>query len=206
MSTHLGDELELYALGDLSPEERANVEQHLATCDECIRALANAEETLAQMTSLLPAYGAPRRTTLGNFWMMPAARMAIAAAFVVGLLVAAGTIPFLTVKPGTSSQDARAQVAMTHAHFEHIQLASLVTGAPAVKVIYARDRSWMYAIADDGRPGYHLYIAAGSSPPRDLGELVAHDGSASLFVERPPAGNELLLVSNDRTLARGMLP
>ncbi|MGA3037826.1 MAG: zf-HC2 domain-containing protein [Vulcanimicrobiaceae bacterium] len=206
MSTHLGDELELYALGDLSPEERAEVEQHLATCDECIHALAAAEETLAQMTSLLPAYRAPRRTTLRNMWTMPAARIAIAAAFVVGLLVAVGTLPFLTIKPGISSQDARAQIAMTHSHFEHVQLTPLIAGAPAVKVIYARDRAWMYAIADDGRPGYHLYLAAGSSPPQDLGELVAHDGSASLFVEHPPAGNVLLLVTNGRSLARGMLP
>jgi anti-sigma-K factor RskA len=206
MSTHLGDELELYALGDLSPEERANVEEHLATCDECVRELAAAEETLAHMTSLLPAYRAPRRSTLRNLWTMPAARMALAAAFVVGLLVAAGTLPFITLHSGTTDQDARAQIAMTHAHFEHVQLAPLITGAPAVKVIYARDRSWMYVIADDGRPGYHLYLTPGSGPRQDLGELVAHDGSASLFVEHPPAGNELQLVSNDRILARGMLP
>jgi len=206
MSTHLGDELELYALGDLSSEERAKIEEHLETCDECVRALAAAQETLAQMTSLLPSYRAPKRTALRNLWVMPAARLAIAAAFVVGLLVAAGTLPFLTVKPGTSSQDARAQIAMTHAHFEHIELKPLVSGAPAIKVIFPHDRAWMYAIADDGRPGYHLLLAADSSAPHDLGELVAHDGSASLFVEHPPAGNELLLVSNDRTLARGMLP
>jgi len=206
MSMHLGEELELYALGDLSPEERANVEQHLETCDECIRALAAAEETLAQMTSLLPAYRAPRRTALRSLWTMPAARIAIAASFVIGLLLAAGTLPFLGVKPGISGDDVRAQIAMTHSHFEHVQLTPLVTSAPSVKVIYARDRAWMYAIADDGRAGYHLYLAAGSSPPHDLGELVAHEGSASLFVEHPPAGNELLLISNDRTLARGMLP
>jgi anti-sigma factor RsiW len=206
MSTHLGEELELYALGDLSDEERAKIEEHLATCDECVRAVASAEETLAHMTSLLPAYRAPRRTALRNVWMMPAARTAIAAAFVVGLLVAAGTLPFLSVRPGTSGQDARAQIAMTHAHFEHIQLEPLVAGAPAVKVIYARDRSWMYAIADDGRPGYHLHVAVGSGPSQDLGELITHDGSASLFVEHPPTGNELELVSNDRILARGMLP
>lgn len=206
MSTHLGDELELYALGDLSPEERANVEEHLATCEECVRALATAEETLAQMTSLLPAYRAPRRSALRDLWMMPAARMAIAAAFVVGLLVAAGTLPFISLRPGTTGQDARAQIAMTRAHFEHVQLEPLVAGAPAIKVIYARDRSWMYAIADDGRPGYHLHLSEGSGASHDLGELVTHDGSSSLFVEHPPAGNELQLVSNDRILARGMLP
>jgi len=206
MSTHLGDELELYALGDLSPEERANVESHLATCDECLQALGVTEEALARMTSLLPSYRAPRRSALRNLWTMPVARTAIAAAFVIGLLVAAGTLPFLSVRPGTSDQDARAQIAMTHAHFEHIELAPLVAGAPAVKVIYARDRSWMYAIADDGRPGYHLFIVGESRRPQDLGELAAHDGSASLFVEHPPAGNELQLVSNDRVLARGMLP
>ncbi|MGH7716156.1 MAG: zf-HC2 domain-containing protein [Vulcanimicrobiaceae bacterium] len=206
MSTHLGDQLEIYALGDLSPEERANVEEHLASCEECVRALGTTEETLAHMTSLLPAYRAPRRSALRNLWMMPAARMAIAAAFVIGLLVAAGTLPFISLRSGTTDQDVRAQVAMTRAHFEHVQLVALVAGVPAVKVIYARDRSWMYAIADDGRPGYHLRLATGSGPSQDLGELVTHDGSSSLFVEHPPAGNELQLVSNDRILARGMLP
>jgi hypothetical protein len=201
MSTHLGDELELYALGDLSADERAEVERHLETCDECTRALGATEEALARMSSLLPAYQAPKRTVLRNFWSHPAARMAIAASFVVGLLVAAGTLPFLTVRPSNDAQDIRAQIAMTHSHFEHVQLTGVVAGAPAVKVIFARDKSWLYAIVDDGRPGYHLFVGK-----NDLGELVAHDGSASLFVEHPPSGNPLALVANDRTLARGMLP
>ena len=206
MSAHLGDELELYALGDLSEDERTAVESHLEGCEECTRALGAAEETLARMTSLLPAYRAPKRTQLRSFWTMPVARMAIAAAFVVGLLVAAGTLPFLGVRPEANSDDIRAQVAMTHSHFQHVQLAPLVAGAPAAKVIFARDRSWVYAIVDDGRAGYHLMLKTGSAAPVDLGALVAHGDSASLFIDHSLPSSELELVRDERTLARGMLP
>ncbi|MBV8424399.1 MAG: zf-HC2 domain-containing protein [Candidatus Eremiobacteraeota bacterium] len=206
MSAHLGDELELYALGDLSAEERAAVEQHLESCDTCVRALGEAEEALAQMTSLLPAYRAPKRTQLRNFWAIPAARMAIAASFVVGLLVAAGTLPFLNARPTANSDDVRAQVAMTHAHFVHTELRALAPNAPAVKVIYARDRAWAYVIADNGLTGYHLLETAPGGSPADLGTLVAHGESASLFIDHPLPSGELDLVRNGQTLARGMLP
>ena len=206
MSAHLGDELELYALGDLSDEERTAIETHLESCEACTRALGAAEETLASMTSLLPAYAAPKRTQLRSFWSQPVARMALAASFVIGLLVAAGALPFLGVRPAASSDDVRAQVAMTHSHFEHVPLAPLVSGAPATKVIFARDRSWLYAIADDGSSGYHLLLRQGSSAPVDLGTLVAHGDAASLFIDRTVPSGELDLVRGDRTLARGMLP
>jgi anti-sigma-K factor RskA len=206
MSAHLDEELELYALGDLSPDERSAVEKHLESCTECVRALGEIEETLARMTSLLPAYRAPKRTQLRNLWTMPAARMAIAASFVVGLLVAAGTLPFLGVRPSATSDDVRAQVAMTHAHFAHVELQRTVAGAPAVKAIFARDRAWVYVIADDGRSGYHLLANSGSGPPTDLGTLVAHGGSSSLFVDHHVPSGELELVRDGEIVARGMLP
>lgn len=201
----MGDELELYALGDLGPEERAAVEQHLESCEECERELGKIEETLAQMTSLLPAYRAPKRTQLRSLWALPAARMAIAAAFVIGLLVAAGTLPFLGVKPSATSDDVRAQVAMTHAHFVHVELHGVAAGAPAVKVIFAHDRSWIYVIADDGRAGYHL-LSTASGTPTDLGTLVAHGASSSLFVDRSVPRGALELVRDGQIVARGMLP
>lgn len=204
MSAHLGDQIELYAIGDLAPEERAEIERHLETCEECTRALGEAEETLAQMASLLPSYKAPKRTVLRSVWSLPAARIAMAASFVIGLLVAAGTLPFLTLTSKTGNDDVRAQVAMTHSHFEHIELASETAGAPAAKVIYARDHSWLYAIVDDGRPGYRL-VSVVSGVPHDLGVLVTHGETASLFVEHPPAGDMLELVAGERIIARGIL-
>lgn len=204
MTAHLGDEIELYALGDLTPEERAAVEAHLDSCDMCTRAVGEAEVTLAAMSSLLPAYRAPKRTALRGVWSLPAARAAIAAAFVIGLLVAAGTLPFLTVSSPTGNDDVRAQVAMTHAHFEHIELVPVTPGTPAAKVIYAKDRSWLYAIVDDGRPGYSL-LSVTSSGPRNLGVLVAHGATASIFIDHPPAADVVELVSDGRVVARGML-
>ncbi|MGH7328195.1 MAG: zf-HC2 domain-containing protein, partial [Polyangiaceae bacterium] len=201
MSVHLGDEIELYALGDLSAQERAEIEAHLADCDMCTRAVGEAEETLAQMASLLPAFKAPKRSRLRSVWSVPAARIAIAASFVIGLLVAAGTLPFLTLTSRTSSDDVRAQAAMTHSHFVHVELAPVMAGAPAAKVIYARDRSWLYAIVDDGHSAYRLVSIGNSGAPHDLGTLVSHGETASLFADHPPSGDTVELVSGDRIIA-----
>ena len=205
MSTHLGDEIELYALGDLLPEERAAVEAHLATCMDCTRAVGEAEQTLAEFAELLPAYRAPRATRAHTSapW-----RGAIAAAFIAGLLVAGAALAFInrtTVGDTTiGQQDVRAQIAMVNSHFNHTTLAPVSAGAPAAKVIFARDKAWLYAIVNDGDPGYHLLAVAGNTR-RDLGALTAHGATASVFVEHPPLLSEVELVHGDRVVARGML-
>jgi hypothetical protein len=201
VSAHFGEELELYALGDLEERERAAIAEHVRTCDACARRIGEAEETLATMSSLLPAYRAPQRRR--PVWR-PTARVAVAAAFVAGLLVAAFTLAFINVG-NESGGDIRAQVAMTHAHFRHIELTPVAAGAPAAKVIYAQDRSWLYAIVDDGRPGYRL-LAAGPSGALELGRLVAHGASSSLFIAHPTKADRLELAFGDRIVARGTLP
>ena len=200
MSEHFEEELELYALGDLDERERAAIDAHAKTCAECARRLGEAEETLASMTSLLPAYRAPQRRPA--VWK-PAARVAVAAAFVAGLLVATFTLAFMNLGGG-SNDDVRAQIAMTHAHFEHIELEPAAAGAPAAKVIYAQDRSWLYVIVDDGRAGYRL-LSAGPTGTHGLGQLVAHGGSSSLFIAHPPDSNDLELAFGNAVVARGTL-
>lgn len=201
MSEHFEEDLELYALGDLDEPERAAIDAHAKTCAQCARRLGEAEETLASMTSLLPAYRAPQRR--GAVWK-PAARVAVAAAFVAGLLVASFTLAFVNVGGGSNNDDVRAQIAMTHAHFEHIELEPVAGGAPAAKVIYAQDRSWLYAIVGDGRSGYRL-LSVGPSGTHELGQLVAHGGSSSVFIAHPPDGSDLELVFGNGIVARGTL-
>ncbi|MGH7661701.1 MAG: zf-HC2 domain-containing protein [Vulcanimicrobiaceae bacterium] len=200
MNEHYSEELELYALGDLDEQDRAAIEAHALTCAECARRLGEAEETLASMSSLLPAYRAPQRRP--STWK-PTARIAVAAAFVAGLLVAAFTLAFVNVGSG-SNDDVRAQIAMTHAHFQHVQLAPVAAGAPAAKVIYAQDRSWLYVIVDDGRSGYRL-LSAGPSGAHELAALVAHGGSSSVFIEHPPDSSTLELALGSSVVARGTL-
>ena len=205
MSTHLGDEIELYALGDLSHEERAAVEAHLAVCMECTRSVGEAERTLAEFAELLPSYRAPRAARMQSSarW-----RGAIAAAFIAGLLVAGGTLAFVnrawSGNATIGQQDVRAQIAMVNSHFDHTTLAPASPGAPPAKVIFARDKAWLYAIVNDNDPGYHLVAVSGDTR-RDLGVLTVHGATASLFVQHPPSLSELALVNGDRVVARGML-
>lgn len=201
MSAHYGEELELFALGDLEPNERAAIEAHLTECAECTRRVGEAEETLAHMSTLLPSYRAPRRNE--TVWR-PTTRVAVAAAFVAGLLAAALALAFVNPS-GAFRQDELAQVAMTHSHFEHIELEPVAVSAPAAKVVYAHDHSWLYAIVDDGRPGYHLLVGKGSADLADTGGLTAHGNSSSLFLAHPPPGDRIELFFDGHEVARGTL-
>lgn len=202
MSAHYEEELELFALGDLEPAERAAIEAHVKDCVECTRRLGEAEEALARMSSLLPAYRAPGRAQ--TVWR-PGTRVAVASAFIAGLIAAALTFAFVNLN-GTSNTDVRAQIAMINSHFTHVQLEAAAPGAPAAKVIFPPNHAWLYAIVDDGRPGYRLLLVSPAGPPRDLGGLIAHGASSSLFVERAPPGYEVELARNGEIVARGRLP
>lgn len=201
MSAHYDEELELFALGDLEPEQRAAIEEHVTACDACARRLAEAEETLARMSSMLPAYRAPHRTQTA--WR-PSARVAVASAFFAGAIAAVLTLGFLNVNH-FSSDDVRAQVAMIHSHFEHTELQPAAAGAPATKIIFPKDHSWLYAIVESGRTGYRLLAATPSGTTQDLGGLASHGATSSLFIERPPPG-EIELEFEGRVVARGTLP
>ncbi|MBV8074668.1 MAG: zf-HC2 domain-containing protein [Candidatus Eremiobacteraeota bacterium] len=203
MSAHLGDDLELYALGDLSSGERAKVEAHVADCAECARALGEAEQSLAELSGLLPSYRAPRRPQQRGRWSRLTGG-ALAAAFVVGMIVAGGTVGYLDHTAVVANDDARARVAMLHSHFAHVPLEPVAAGAPRAKIVYPPDRSWLYAIVDDGRPGYRL-IARDGATARDLGTLAAHDETSSLFVTGPGDVHVVELVLDGRVVARGML-
>lgn len=197
--THPDDDLQLYALGDLSFEERSAVEAHLEGCVECSRIVGEAESALADMSDLIPAFRAPRRSRFRpNFW-----RGAIAAALIVGMILAGGTVALIRQAQGRND-DVRAQVAMTNSHFNHVQLDPVAAGAPAAKVIYARDKSWLYAIVDDGHEPFRL-VAVDFAGRHDLGTLAGHGITSSLFVEKTPEVKQVELLSGDRVIARGML-
>ena len=55
MSAHLGDDAELYALGLLEPERRAEIDAHVAGCADCLRLLGEAEATAAALADTLPS-------------------------------------------------------------------------------------------------------------------------------------------------------
>jgi hypothetical protein len=189
---HLDDDAELYALGLTDRERDAEIEAHLAACDECRARVVAAEAAAASLAAALPPVpaAAPRRT-----WWAP---LATAAAFAF-----AATTAFQTV----TAHDASAQLARTDAalgaiassHFAHTTL----TAQPGVvaKALYARDGAWVYVVAENAPRGAHVVLRSGAAR-RDLGALDA-GAPATLFARAPGRADEISVTAGDRVVAHG---
>jgi anti-sigma factor RsiW len=169
---HAGELAEAYALGALEADERDVVEAHIAQCPACSRRVGEAEEALLALergTKLVkePPGAAivlpnvPRRAA--SWWALPA----FAAAFILGLLFS-----------HFSPQSNVATLAMIHSHFSHAQFSG-APGAPAAKVLYARDRSWYYVIVAGSRR-FDVYGLQGRVAIR-LGATEPRDATSELF-------------------------
>lgn len=144
-NVHVGEDAELYALGQLDDLARERVERHVRVCGQCARRVGEAESTVLR---LIEAQVPPAPSALRPFdvqgsrhtWRWVAA---LAAAFVLGLL------PWLTGTLRSTAPSATEQLAMTamlNGHFMHAPFAADVSGAPNGKAIYARDGAWVYVL------------------------------------------------------------
>ncbi len=177
---HIGDLAELYVLGELDPSERAAVEAHIATCIQCLRRVGEAEETLlalerGRLTEPTPEFLDRRmRFTAPPVRRYAALALAAAAGLVLGILT---MLPAM-LRPS----DQPALVAMVNSHFNHAQFVPVGSAsAPAAKAIFARDRSWLYVIAD-GSEHYSVFTVDAHGATR-LGELHPWGSSSTLFVK-----------------------
>jgi anti-sigma factor RsiW len=214
---HVADQVEPYALGTLDEAERAAVDAHIAGCDACLRLVGRAEETVASLTSTLPrlrppaGLGArlmnsagvatgqgPARTSLLRFRAF--APLATAAALALAL---GGTLVQNQSMRGELAQENGALTHVVHAHFLHVTMTPGRGEAVAAKVLFARDGSWIYVLADRPPPGVHV-VATVAGVERDLGPLVSQDAVSSLFadVEKPSA---VTLRDGARTIASALL-
>ena len=188
MSAHLDDEAELYPLGLLDDEERSRVELHVASCDVCARRVQQAEAAALSLASQLSdaapserlkhrisgiAYGTRRPPAFEQ-------RFALAAAAVVALCILALGWQTLSLRSHVSEQST-IMAAIVHSHFNHVAMTPLSAQPVSAKILYARDRSWIYIVAD--KPGGAL-VASAQTPAgeRDLGDLSSAGDSAWLFV------------------------
>ena len=70
---------------------------------------------------------------------------------------------------------------MVNSHFNHVSMSPESANPVAAKILYARDGSWMYIIAD--RPGGSIHaIAETATGTVDLGVLTSTGETASLLV------------------------
>jgi anti-sigma factor RsiW len=185
---HLGEDAELYPLGILDDDAARNVELHIALCSECAQRVAQAQAVATSLAAALPlATPSPalERRLRESARLQPSAkpraslfRFALAAAFALALFGLGWQT--LVLRERLQSDDV-ALVTMVHSHFNHVSMAPESASPVAAKILYARDGSWVYIIAD--KPGGALHaIARTAAATTDLGALTSTGETATLLV------------------------
>ncbi len=214
---HVRDQAEAYALGLLDDAERAAVDAHVGTCDECVRLVGQAEETVASLASALPrmtpsaalkarlgsslaAASGRARPSLALARLRAIAPLATAAALALAL---GGALVQNNQMRGELAQENGALTHVVHAHFLHVNMTPAPGESLVAKVLFARDGSWIYVLADRPPRGLRV-VATVDGVERDLGPLASDGTVGSLFaeVQKP---SDVSLRDGTRTIASARL-
>lgn len=185
---HLSQDAELYPLGVLDDDAARKVERHVALCSECAERVAQAQAVAASLAAALPLSTpspALERRLRESARPQPSVKLraslfpfALAAAFALAFLGLEWQA--LVLHERLQSEDV-ALVTMVNSHFNHVSMSPESANPVAAKILYARDGSWMYIIAD--RPGGSIHaIAETATGTVDLGVLTSTGETASLLV------------------------
>jgi hypothetical protein len=169
---HIDDEAEHYALGLLEDDERARIDDHLATCAACTRRVGEAEAVVAGLIDATQR--SPRRR-------LPRWPYAVAAAFALASGLLLGQNMFMR---GALDGDGAVLATLVNSHFDHAQFQT-ASGAPiGAKAIYERHGKW-FEILVDGAPDWRaIFVRAdGSREPVRAG--FARRGAASVLTATP---------------------
>jgi len=196
-----------YALGTLSLEERNQLDDHLAVCASCSRAIGEAERVVCAMIEMTtPLVSAPatlesriKRIAEPRRSKGPSAMWGALAAAVI-LTLGLSTMHF---REETLRSDAVLATIAT-SHFKHVSLTSHTIGAPPAKVLYAPDRSWIYLIVDAAPCECHL-IAVYGNRVRDFGAPEQNDLTSTLFIKNAGKPASVRLVGKSGVLEDGAL-
>ena len=188
MTEHLGEDAELYPLGLLDDDAARDVERHIALCSACAERVAQARSVAASLAAALPVVSPTpaleRRLRESARPQVRAAkargdilRFALAAA--IALIVLGFGWKTLVLQQRLKAEDV-ALVTMVHSHFNHVSMAPESANPVAAKILYARDGSWIYIIADKPAGSLHA-IARTTAGASDLGVLLSTGETATLL-------------------------
>ncbi len=211
MTEHLGENAELYPLGILDDDAARDVERHIALCSECAERVAQAQAVAASLAAALPLAApsaALERRVRESARPQPNAKpraslfsVALAAAVALALLGLGWQT--LGLQERLKADDV-ALVTMVHSHFNHVSMSPQSANPVAAKILYARDGTWIYIIAD--KPGGALHaIARAADGVADLGELLNTGETATLLVHPPERIQSVVLQRAGTTVASAKL-
>jgi len=165
---HITEEADLYALGLLEADERAEIDDHVSICDPCARRLARAEATVTTMVdatialeSAPPALDAriARFESRPRSAHPPARRFGWATAVAAAFAISTGilTQQHLALVSAVRT-DGNALDALVHSHFVHAQFIA-PGGAPIdAKVLYERHGMWYEIVASPGSTAWSVTV------------------------------------------------
>jgi hypothetical protein len=189
VTEHLGEDAELYPLGVLDDDAARHVERHVAWCSECAERVAQAQAVAATLAAALPqATPSPalERRLRESARPQPTAKLranllpfALAAAFALAFLGLGWQT--LVLQQRLKTEDV-ALVTMVHSHFNHVSMSPESANPVAAKILYARDGSWIYIIADKPGGALHAIAHTEAGGVADLGALGSSGETATLLV------------------------
>jgi len=197
---HVDELAPAYALGVLSQDEAAALERHAAECAPCRKLVGEAEETVTAMVEAGPLHYAKRvrRSNPLAPWMLSAASLLIA------LGLGARLLQMSSAPPQAVAQHGAAVTAIVHSHFQHAPMIPRAPGAPAGKVLFARDRSWIL-VELNGKPDDLQIAASTPAGTRILGRPAAYGDSAEFFYKSAEPIREVLVLRGSQVVESARL-
>lgn len=189
--------IELYALGSLEPEERAQVEEHIAACESCRARFVDAVTVVAAMTGTQSEGGVEEERAADP----RVARFAALAA--VFALLFAGALAYAVFERSRGAAQNAPLAAIVSSHFLHAQFQSATARAPAAKVLYARDGSWMYVIVNAAE-SYEV-TAVRDGQPAALASTTPAGTESTVFIRTARRYSAVELRRNGTLVARAPL-
>jgi hypothetical protein len=214
---HLGELVELHALGAIEPWERVQVETHVASCASCARLLGIAEATIAalddtfvpqlepserlrsRIAASVQAVVVPlglRRVQRQNFY-------ATAAALLLAVGIGGGALVEHSEEVRQTAHDSTVLAAIATSHFNHVTFIAHESSAPISKVLYARDGSWFYVVIDSATCNCHVVVRSAVGDERDFGRPEVRGSTATLFTRDFPRPTLLKLVDTSGRIISG---
>lgn len=198
---HEDELIELYALGSIDEREREAVEEHVAVCESCrarfldaVDVVANLEEAEMRAQGVQSAVQRTVLTLRRQFGALAAALVLVAAGSIGYALIERGHQPAVTSEP---------LAAIVSSHFFHAAFASVERGAPSAKVLYARDGSWLYVIAN--ADASYRVVGTVDGTKMFVGTTESRNGESTLFVRPSRRYGALELTDGKSTLSRAVL-
>lgn len=206
LNDHVGEDAELYALGQLDDVANARLTKHVRTCETCARRVGAAEDAVLR---LIEAGNVPAELPLELDRRMRFERSRTTAwwpaAVVAALLI--GLLPWGVERMQRSVPvvaDQQAATAMLAGHFNHAALRALGPDAPSAKVVYPREGGWLYVLAGPGKTALDVAVVAGTAR-QTVASLAPGDRTRTVFVRYPGRVNDVELLENGLPVASARL-